>query len=198
MTNRIISLFLIIAIFTLSIIKIDYELVVFATSTRKPTLVVPQNLNKTDIEPNEEPTEKKIELNKIKIILTNYYVGDRSGSSGKTSSGLSAKDFGINNLGWYTYKGMVVMATATNLCLRVKSGACGKYNVLPDNYQIYDLFDTIDFLYKGKIYHGVVLDSCGACMRINKNEQHQRFDIFIKDKSSSFGKIFSEIISDKR
>lgn len=135
---------------------------------------------------------------KIPIVFTNYYTGDNTGSGSITSSGLTTDDFKVNSKGWYTYKGYVVLAAATQLCLDVKSGACGKYSKLPSGFTAYELKDIIVFEIENRRYEGIILDSCGACMvRDAKYPEHQKFDIFISNSEYSFGKITGELIMEE-
>lgn len=123
------------------------------------------------------------------ITLTNYYNGDKDGSNSTTGSMKSTKDFEVNELGWYTYQGMVVIATATYECMKSKSGGCQYYNSLkdlPSGYGIYHYYDIINFEVDGVRYDGIVLDSCGASWWA---EDKQRFDIMIADRKYAFGKM---------
>lgn len=135
---------------------------------------------------------------KIPIVFTNYYTGDSTGSGVRTSSGLTTNDFKVNSKGWYTYKGYVVLAAATQLCLDVKSGACGKYSKLPSGFTAYKLKDIIVFEIENRRYEGIVLDSCGACMvRDARYPERQKFDIFISNSKYSFGKITGKLIMEE-
>ena len=148
---------------------------------------------------NGEPIEffEKQEI-RIPIVFTNYYTGDSTGSGALTSSGLRTSQFKINSRGWYTYKGYIVLAAATNLCLRVQSGACGKYSKLPSGFIAYNLYDIITFEINGVKYDGIILDSCGACMvRDSQYPSRQKFDIFIADAKYSFGKLIGKLIMEE-
>ena len=104
--------------------------------------------------------------------LTSYCSIGKGCKSGKcTGSGKCIKDFSTNELGWYTYKGKVVLATATSYLLN--KGWIKRNGIIYYKYN-----DTLDFIYKGKTYHGIVLDSCGACMK------SRIIDVFVKDQSS--------------
>lgn len=104
--------------------------------------------------------------------LTSYCSIGKGCKSGKcTGSGKCIKDFSTNELGWYTYKGKVVLATATSYLLN--KGWTKRNGIIYYKYN-----DTLDFVYKGKTYHGIVLDSCGACM------ESRIIDVFVKDRSS--------------
>lgn len=104
--------------------------------------------------------------------LTSYCSVGKGCTSGKcTGSGKCIKDFSTNELGWYTYKGRVVLATATSYLLN--KGWTKRSGIVYYKYN-----DTLDFVYKGKTYHGIVLDSCGACMK------SKIIDVFVKDRAS--------------
>lgn len=122
---------------------------------------------------------------KERVEFTNYYVNDGYGSTVTTSSGLTTDKFKINEKGWYTYNGKVVIATATNLCLEITTGACGKYNERKDTHHYFDLFDIVTITFDGIEYKAIVLDSCGAC---NWDTELQRIDIFVSGIEYSFGK----------
>lgn len=127
------------------------------------------------------------------VLLTNYYVGDNTGSGSTTSSGLSVNDFQINDLGWYTYKGKIVVAAATYVCLRASTGACAKYKTLPEGYSIFNLYDEITIIYDEIEYDGIVLDSMGAGFWKLDNEPYQRIDIFVTKESKKFGKVVAQM-----
>lgn len=127
------------------------------------------------------------------VILTNYYTGDSTGSGTGTSSGLNSSNFQINELGWYTYNGRVVLATITNACIRSRVGICNRWNSLPYGWLAFDLYDEITVIYNQKSYKGIVLDLCGACAYRINNEQYQRLDIFISQSAEKFGKVFGQI-----
>lgn len=74
------------------------------------------------------------------------------------------KDFQVNSKGWYTYQGRVVLAAATNACLKSKAGGCAKYNERLGYIKYYNYYDTVDITIEGITYPGIILDSCGACM----------------------------------
>ena len=122
----------------------------------------------------EEPKEKKKEY--IPYRLTSFWFNDGYGTGRCTGSGLCEKDFKVNQKGWYTYKGKLVLAAATYECLNSKRGACGRWNVKRSDKRYYHYYEEIELVIDNVVYKGIILDSCGACMYIN-NEQ--RIDLFV-------------------
>lgn len=85
------------------------------------------------------------------------------------------KDFQINNKGWYTYQGRIVLAGATYACLNSRSGGCAKYNTKYDYIKYYNYYDKVNIKIDGVVYPGIILDSCGACM------SNRIIDLFVSD-----------------
>lgn len=114
----------------------------------------------------KEALEAAKRLQKQEVLFTNYYLDD--GSRDMTASGLNTKDFGINNQGFYTYQGKVVLATAnkTRMDWPLKSG-----------YKSKELYTELTIELNGQKYEAIVLDVCGACYGIGQ-ETKQRYDIF--------------------
>jgi hypothetical protein len=116
--------------------------------------------------------DKTIELQTLRIdttdiIITNYYHGD--GSSGTvTASGKKISDFEVNEQGYYTYEGYVVIATANTTRLKWE---------LKDGFRSHELYEILNIEIDGQHYPAIVLDVCGACYQIN-GETNQRYDIF--------------------
>ena len=130
------------------------------------------------------------------IAFTYYHTGDSMNSGNITSSGHTTNNFKVNSKGWYTYQGKVVLAAATTVCLYTKSGPCGKWNHVPSEIEVYNLYDTITFEINNKEYQGIILDSCGSCMSLHPTDNYkQRYDIFISNSSYSFGKLFGYSIT---
>lgn len=128
----------------------------------------------------EEKAQEEAEKAQISYRLTSYYTGDNTGSSSYVGAGISTSKFQINSKGWYTYKGKLVVATATNECLNAKgSDACSKYSKL-DNITYYNYYDELNITIDGVSYEAVVLDSCGACM----SDKQNRIDLFVSNKNS--------------
>lgn len=127
----------------------------------------------------QEPIVTTLE-NSNQYRLTSFYSNDGYGTGSCTGAGLCEKDFQINDKGWYTYQGYLVLAGATTQCLNTKSGACGKWNT-NNGRKYFSYYDKIVVNIDGVAYNGIVLDSCGACMYVNEN----RLDLFVSNKSSA-------------
>ena len=71
------------------------------------------------------------------------------------------------------------MAAATYECLYSHSGACNNWNIMKEGRIYYNYYDEIEIIIDGNTYGGIILDSCGVCMRI---DYEQRLDLFISGK----------------
>lgn len=83
-----------------------------------------------------------------------------------TGCGLGIEDFGVNENGWYTYNGMLVVATATNYLLNYG----WRYS---SDVRLYNYYDVLILNINGVDYEAIVLDSCGICMTTG------RIDLFV-------------------
>lgn len=88
-----------------------------------------------------------------------------------TGCGLGIEDFGVNEYGWYTYNGMLVIATATNYLLNYG----WRYS---DDVRLYNYYDVLILNINGTDYEAIVLDSCGICMTTG------RVDLFVTDRDA--------------
>lgn len=88
-----------------------------------------------------------------------------------TGCGLGIEDFGVNENGWYTYNGMLVVATATNYLLNYG----WRYS---DDVRLYNYYDVLILNINGVDYEAIVLDSCGICMTTG------RVDLFVTDRDA--------------
>ena len=125
-----------------------------------------------DIDPAEDQTDRFQDVR-----FTSFWPGEGSGN--KTASGLGVKDFRTNAQGWFTYRGRVVVASATEECLESTAGACRRYSKLPEGYQLHRLFDELTLLVNGIEYPAIILDHCGASFW---SEDRQRYDIYVVDE----------------
>ena len=104
--------------------------------------------------------------------LTSFWAGDGCGSGSCTGSGLCEKDFEINEKGWYTYQGKLVIATATPYLLNY--GFEKRDGISYHRYK-----ETLFITIQGERYEAIVLDSCGACMR------NKIIDLFVSNSKSA-------------
>lgn len=136
-----------------------------------------------DKDKNIEELNKKIEENKTKTVatttptltsyrLTSYWANDGYQTGSCTGTGLCEKDFQVNDKGWYTYQGKLVMATATPYLL--KYGYAKR-----DGIKYYKYYDTLTVSINNVDYEAIILDSCGACMKKNI------LDLFVSNKQSA-------------
>lgn len=100
--------------------------------------------------------------------MTSFYPAE---SSDCTGSGLCSWDFGINENGWYTYNGKLVVATATQYLANQ-----GWY--LAPGVHTYRYYDEITLVIDGVEYQAIVLDSCGNCCKTD------RVDLFVSNRES--------------
>ena len=83
--------------------------------------------------------------------ITSFYSGDECSTGSCTGSGLCEKDFQINDKGWYTYQGKLVLGTATTYLL--KHG----YTKI-ENKEYFKYYDVLILEINGQTYEGIVLD----------------------------------------
>ena len=88
--------------------------------------------------------------------LTSFYPRGNVVST-TTGSGLTIEDFELNENGWYTYNGKLVVATATDYLLNYG----WKYS---EGVRLYTYYDVLILEIDGVEYEAIVLDSCGICM----------------------------------
>ena len=115
----------------------------------------------------EPVVKKKVVKTNSKYRLTSYYPAE---SSDCTGSGYCSWDFGVNEKGWYTYKGKVVLAAATTYLQKQFGTKEGK--------TYFKYYDELDITIDGVVYKAIILDTCGACYR------DERLDLFVKDADS--------------
>ena len=132
----------------------------------------------------KEVPKKEVEEENTPVIstfttrMTSYYVNDDCNSGNMTASGLSTNDFDINEKGWYTYQGKLVIATAS---YRLKNWT------MTDQAHPYNLYEEITIIIDGVGYQAIVLDVCGYCMWYN------RIDLFVSNYDSAVD-IYVEVI----
>ena len=112
------------------------------------------------VEPEPEPEPEPVAPTVYKYRLTHF-------TDPCVGAGFCANQLQLNEKGWYTYQGKLVVATATPYMINV-------FGYKPNKlyFRYYDeLILTID----GVRYEAIVLDTCGACYR------DERIDLFVKD-----------------
>lgn len=143
------------------VVKTDKN-VEFDSSLEIPSMETENNTESNTEEPQFEPiglVEEEPVVEEIQEVpssyttrMTSYYPEE---GETMTASGLGINNFQVNNKGWYTYNGKLVVATASN---RLGSTSMKTYN----------LYDEITINIEGTDYEAIVLDVCGACQRSNK------------------------------
>lgn len=163
----------------------------------KLSRIAPTEIERAYLEIPQEVFEQQKQTER-EIIFTNYFTGDECGSTAKTGSGLTTDQFDVNDKGFYTYNGYVVVAAATNKGLESDYKVLAKFNEPEEGITYYDYGDTLDIKIYGESYKAIVLDTCGACMDIEYLKKYDnglnRIDIFISDANYSFGKAKGVII----
>lgn len=146
---------------------ISITLVIGIWSKEPKEKIYPYNATEDDLKIHnvieEEPPTEIITINTYKTRLTSYWVNDDCNSADMTASGKSSKDFQLNDKGWYTYNGKLVVATAS-------------YRLGRTNQRTYKLYEELTLIINGTSYEAIVLDVCGSCMIYN------RIDLYVKDK----------------
>ena len=119
----------------------------------------------------EKPAEVEVSNGPWNYRLTSYYTGDYDGSSAVTASGKTTNEFQVNEKGWYTYQGKLVIATASD---RLKSWSSYSNSTA----RTFDLYQTLILEIDGVRYEAIVLDVCGAAMK------RDIIDLFVSNSSS--------------
>lgn len=103
--------------------------------------------------------------------MTSYWANDGYGTGECTGSGLCSWNFQVNDKGWYTYQGKLVVATAT-----VYLANQGWF--VSDGVHLYKYWEELVLTIDGVEYEAIILDSCGSSMRTD------RVDLFVSNASS--------------
>lgn len=118
-------------------------------------------------EPEPEPEIAEAIAPATKYRLTSFYANDELNTGNCTGSGYCWWDFDVNEFGWYTYDGKLVLAAATTY-LQNKFGT-------RDGFTYFKYYDEVNVTIDGVVYPGIILDTCGACYR------DIRLDLFVQD-----------------
>ncbi len=159
---------------------IKEELVFYQESKTENTVekesknVVISNENEQKVEENiqkDADFEQKIEQNKKTFRLTSFYPSE---SGNCTGSGKCSWDFQTNDKGWYTWNGKLFLAAATTYLQKSFGYVEGK--------KYFKYYDEVNVTIDGNTYRGVILDSCGACMKVTYEE---RLDLFVNSSQNT-------------
>ena len=137
----------------------------------KEEIVLAETTNEIVEVMQEEPVEEEVEEVFYETRMTSYYPGDDCKSGTVTGSGKSIKDFEVNEYGWYTYNGKLVVATATKYLLNYGF-------ILSEGVHTYKYWEEITIEIDGVRYEAIVLDSCGHAMHSD------RIDLFVSNSKS--------------
>ena len=118
----------------------------------------------------EEPVVEEIQEvpSSYTTRMTSFYPAE---SSDCTGSGKCSWDFKVNDKGWYTYQGKLVVATATTYL------ANQGWSVAP-GVHLYKYWEELVLTIDGVEYDAIILDSCGSSMRTD------RIDLFVSNAGS--------------
>ena len=103
--------------------------------------------------------------------MTSYYPEEGELTTG---SGLSPANFEINDKGWYTYQGKLVVATATTY-LANQGWQVG------NGVHLYKYYDELTLTIDGVDYDAIILDSCGSSMQTDRVDLYVSSINYIKD-----------------
>lgn len=106
--------------------------------------------------------------------MTSYWADDGYGTGNCTGSGLCSWDFEVNDKGWYTYQGKLVVATATTYLANQ-----GWY--VGNGVHLRKYYNEITLTIDGVDYKAIVLDSCGNCMKTDRVDLYVSSVIYAKD-----------------
>ena len=104
--------------------------------------------------------------------MTSFWVNDGYGTGECTGSGKCSWDFQINEKGWYTWQGKLVVATATTYLANQ-----GLYTA--PGVHLYKYYEELVLTIDGVDYDAIILDSCGSSMKTD------RIDLFVSNENSA-------------
>lgn len=115
-----------------------------------------------------EPVEysETFETSTYETRMTSFWADDGSGTGECTGSGLCSWDFGVDEHGWYTYNGKLVVATATTYL-------ANQGWAVADGVHLYKYYEELVLTIDGVEYDAIILDSCGSSMKTD------RVDLFV-------------------
>ena len=153
------------------------------TTKQVQTIKKEEKVVKTEINGVLEDAEENVEEEQVEdsVIeysniyetrMTSFWANDGYGTGECTGSGLCSWDFDIDEHGWYTYQGKLVIATATTYLANQ-----GWY--VADGVHLRQYGDEVTLVIDGIEYDAIVKDSCGNCMKTD------RVDLFVSNGESA-------------
>lgn len=118
------------------------------------------------IESEVKEVVESVETGTYETRMTSYWANDGYGTGDCTGSGLCSWDFGVNEHGWYTYNGKLVVATATTYL-------ANQGWAVADGVHLYKYYEELVLTIDGVEYDAIILDSCGSSMKTD------RVDLFV-------------------
>ena len=134
--------------------------------------IAPKETENEAIEPENEAIEDEPISDSYTTRMTSFWANDGYGTGECTGSGKCSWDFGVNEKGWYTYQGKLVVATATTYL------ANQGWYVAP-GVHLYKYYEELILTIDGIEYDAIILDSCGSSMKTD------RVDLFVSNGSSA-------------
>lgn len=134
--------------------------------------IAPEETENEAIEPENEVVEIEPVSDSYTTRMTSFWANDGYGTGECTGSGKCSWDFGVNEKGWYTYQGKLVVATATTYL------ANQGWYVAP-GVHLYKYYEELVLTIDGIEYDAIILDSCGSSMKTD------RVDLFVSNGSSA-------------
>lgn len=156
-----------IIVITLTIFNMDGVSTFTTLSMNGNSSINSKELTKYYVSRKEEP---KVEVTKLSYRLTSFYTNDEYKTGSCTGSRWCTKHFKVNEKGWYTHNGKLVLAAATPYLQKKFGTVKGK--------TYFKYYDEVILTIDGVKYPGIILDTCGACYK------DERIDLFVKDKAS--------------
>lgn len=140
-------------------------------SETQENTIAPEETPNEVIEPVNEVIEEVPISDSYTTRMTSFYADDGYGTGSCTGSGLCEWDFQVNEHGWYTYQGKLVVATATTYLANQ-----GWY--VASGVHLYKYWEELVLTIDGVEYDAIILDSCGSSMRTD------RVDLFVSNAQS--------------
>lgn len=133
------------------------------TENIEPEEIIEENYEGEYVEPEYTP---EYSPSTYETRMTSFWADDGSGTGECTGSGLCSWDFGVDEHGWYTYNGKLVVATATTYL-------ANQGWTVADGVHLYKYYEELVLTIDGVEYDAIILDSCGSSMKTD------RVDLFV-------------------